>query len=57
MTLCNIPRYCEKCGTYITEKDIVSYKCSPNCTCDFCDFNLTERCPVCGTFLHCGGCI
>ena len=55
--VCDIPRICEGCGYYITEEEIVSYKCTPDCSCDYCYFNLTERCPICGYQLHCGGCV
>lgn len=57
MAVCDIPRKCENCGYYITEEEVVSYKCNPTCGCDYCYFNLTERCPICGNFLHCGACV
>ena len=55
--VCNIPRKCENCGYYITEEEIVAYKCNPMCGCDYCYFGLIERCPVCSYFLHCGACV
>jgi len=57
MSFCDIPRNCENCGHHITEEEIVRYKCTPTCGCDYCYFDLIDRCPVCGDFLHCGGCV
>jgi hypothetical protein len=52
---CELPLVCLKCGTIITEDNVVNEECPDEC--EICMYCGTGRCPKCGMHWHCGGCI
>ena len=51
---CELPLECSKCGTIITEDNVVDIE---HDNCEVCDYCGSESCPNCGQHWHCGWCI
>jgi len=43
------------CGWKYNSTEVITKACKDNC--DVCAYCGPDKCPVCGSHLHCGGCV